>query len=218
MNTWRQNASKVLSIRLIFIFHKTFALENASHHEKAEILNFLARLIMTWFIKMVIQRTQNAKPTSLLTNDASQSRTLHVLSLSDNRTEKICHIKKRVTPSWSSKREEQTLQFSWPDLQFLTKYNCWRETNNSTYFDVRWSNSIAVIYPTFCTPLRTLFLSDVSPFISLWFILSISFLCVSLKSFGSSELMFFYKTIYEVLLSGYLKILTGYSHRPSTSE
>ena len=41
----RQNASKVLSIRLIFVFRKTFALINDSHHDKAEILSFLARLI-----------------------------------------------------------------------------------------------------------------------------------------------------------------------------
>ena len=46
----RQNTSEVLSIRLIFIFRKTFALKNDSHHDKAEILSFLARLVMHWYL------------------------------------------------------------------------------------------------------------------------------------------------------------------------
>ena len=50
LRTGRQNASKVLSVRLIFIFHKTFALKNDSHHDKAEILSFLAKLIMHWYL------------------------------------------------------------------------------------------------------------------------------------------------------------------------
>ena len=50
LNTWRQNVFKVLSIRLIFIFHKTFALKTDSHHDKAEILSFLAQLIMHWYL------------------------------------------------------------------------------------------------------------------------------------------------------------------------
>ena len=50
MNTWRKNASKILSIRLIFILHKTFALKNDSHHDKAKILSFLAKLIMHWYL------------------------------------------------------------------------------------------------------------------------------------------------------------------------
>ena len=33
LRTGRQNASEVLSIRLIFIFHKTFALKNDSQHD-----------------------------------------------------------------------------------------------------------------------------------------------------------------------------------------
>ena len=31
-----------------FHFHKTFALKNDSHHDKAEILSFLTQLIMHW--------------------------------------------------------------------------------------------------------------------------------------------------------------------------
>ena len=41
---------KVRSIRRIFIFHKTFALKSNWHHDKAEILSFLARLIMHWYL------------------------------------------------------------------------------------------------------------------------------------------------------------------------
>ena len=50
LRTGRQNASDVLSIRLIFIFHETFALKNDSHYDKAEILSFLAKLIMHWYL------------------------------------------------------------------------------------------------------------------------------------------------------------------------
>ena len=50
LRTGRQNATEVLSIRQIFICHKTFALRNDSHHDKAEILSFLAKLIMHWYL------------------------------------------------------------------------------------------------------------------------------------------------------------------------
>ena len=47
---WRQRTSKNLPIWLIFNFHQTFALKNNSHHDKAEILSFLAILLMHWYL------------------------------------------------------------------------------------------------------------------------------------------------------------------------
>ena len=47
LRTGRQNALIVLSIRLIFIFHKTFALKNDSHHDKAEFLSFLNNALVS---------------------------------------------------------------------------------------------------------------------------------------------------------------------------
>ena len=57
-NILRQHASKVLSIRSIFIFYQSFASKNDLHHDKAEILSFLARLIMHWyFVEDAFHRT-----------------------------------------------------------------------------------------------------------------------------------------------------------------
>ena len=50
LNIRRQKALKVPSIWQIFIFHKTFALKNDSHHDKVEILSFLAKLFMHWYL------------------------------------------------------------------------------------------------------------------------------------------------------------------------
>ena len=49
-NSRRQLSSKALSIRQIFIFHKTFDLENELHHDKAETLSFLAKSFMHWYL------------------------------------------------------------------------------------------------------------------------------------------------------------------------
>lgn len=42
---------KFLSIRPIFIFYKSFASKNDLHHDKAGILNFLAKLIMHGYLE-----------------------------------------------------------------------------------------------------------------------------------------------------------------------
>ena len=92
----------------------------------------------------------------------------------------------------------------------MTHIFCWRQHFLPIYFCLvtgKWTDDVIMTSQHQIITKR----SDVIYFINILFVCKFEVIWIM-----RTEV--FYKTIYEDLLSGYLKILTGYSHIPSTSE